>query len=48
MTGDDQRTMFWSVVSDLDIYPEHDGLDIRWTQHYAAIVGAIDTKLAAL
>ena len=48
MTGDDQRTMFWSVVSDLDIYPEHDGLDIRWTQHYAAIVEAIDTKLAAL
>ena len=47
LSDDDQRTMFWSVCDDLDIYPEHDGHDIHWTAHYPAIVEAIDSKLAA-
>lgn len=47
LPDDDQRGMFWSVCEALDIYPEHDGLDVRWTVHYPAIVEAIDTRLAA-
>jgi hypothetical protein len=47
MSDDDQRAMFWAVCQDLDICPEHDGHDVRWSVHYPAIVEAIDFRLAA-
>jgi hypothetical protein len=46
LTGDEQRDLFWSACDALDIYPEHDGRDVRWTAHYPAIVTEVSRRLA--
>lgn len=40
-----QRELFWSAVDGLDIYPEHDGLDVHWSIHYPAIGAEISKRL---
>jgi hypothetical protein len=46
LSDDEQRDMFWSAVQESDdLYPEHDGLDIRW--QYDAIASAIADRLAS-
>jgi hypothetical protein len=45
LTDEGQCNMFWFAVTHLGIYPEHDGHDVLWTQHYAAIAAEIDKRL---
>lgn len=45
MTGEDNEAMFWHVVSTLEIYPEHDGLDVLWSDHMNAIVDEIANRI---
>lgn len=42
-----QRGMFWQVLDDLEIYPEHDGYQVNWTRHYPAIVAELARRLAS-
>jgi len=43
----EQRGMFWQVLDDLEIYPEHDGYEVNWTGHYPAIVDELARRLAS-
>lgn len=42
-----QRGMFWRVVDDLEIYPEHDGYEVLWNRHYPAIAAELARRLAS-
>lgn len=45
LSPDVQSDMFWNTVDSLDIYPEHDGLDVHWDPHMDHIVTEIANRV---